>query len=164
MAKIKLKFGENEIEIESRDFYVDNNTIGEVIENVTNHLEKNRAKIIYDEKFPDDQKSTEDTYQSSVNYLRNLDDAEVHEPEYSPPIPIFAEEIRDKIQFLKNKSFFNQPRTVSETVSEFMEYGWSASPLLVSKVLAKMAFNKEILKNSQDNRSYYLVKEALLTT
>ena len=31
MAKIKLRFGENEIEIESRDFYVDNNTIGEVI-------------------------------------------------------------------------------------------------------------------------------------
>ena len=53
---------------------------------------------------------------------------------------------------------------MSETVSEMREYGWSASPLLVSKVLAKMAFYKEILKNSKDNRSYYLVKEALLTT
>ena len=39
MAKIKLKFGENEIEIESRDFYVDNQTIGEVIQNITTHLE-----------------------------------------------------------------------------------------------------------------------------
>ncbi len=33
MAKIKIKIGENEIEVDSRDFYIDNNTIGEVIEN-----------------------------------------------------------------------------------------------------------------------------------
>ena len=164
MAKIKLKFGENEIEIESRDFYVDNNSIGEVIESITTHLEKNRAKIVYEEELSGNQANTMNANQSNVNYLRALDDAEIHEPEYSSPIPIFEEEIRDKIQFLKKKSFFNQPRTVSETVSQFMEYGWSASPLLVSKVLAKMAFNKEILKNSQDNRSYYLVKQALLTT
>ena len=44
MAKIKLKFGENEIEIESRDFYVDNNTLGDVIESVTTHLEENRLQ------------------------------------------------------------------------------------------------------------------------
>ena len=72
--------------------------------------------------------------------------------------------IKDKIDFLDKKSFFNQPRTVSDTVGELREYGWSASPLLVSKVLVVMAFNKEILKNSQDKRSYYLSKEALLTT
>ena len=34
MAKIKLKFGENEIEVDSRDFYFDNQTLGEVIENL----------------------------------------------------------------------------------------------------------------------------------
>jgi hypothetical protein len=79
-------------------------------------------------------------------------------------MPIFAEEIKDKIDFLEKKSFFDQPRTVSDTVSELREYGWSASTLLVSKVLVKMAFNKEILKNSQDKRSYYLAKEAILTT
>jgi len=50
MAKIKLKFGENEIEIESRDFYVDNKTLGDVIDSVTMHMEENRARIIYDEK------------------------------------------------------------------------------------------------------------------
>ena len=163
MAKIKLKFGENEIEIESRDFYVDNETVGEVIQSVTTHLEENRASIIYDENTAK-QNESKNTYQSSVNYLKKLENAEVHEPEYSTPMPIFAEEVKDKIHFLEKKSFFNQPRTVSETVSELREYGWSASPLLVSKVLAKMAFNKEILKNSQDNRCYYLKKEALLTT
>ena len=34
MAKIRVRFGRNEIEIDSRDFYVDNETIGEVIENI----------------------------------------------------------------------------------------------------------------------------------
>lgn len=153
MAKIKLRFGTNEIEIESRDFYVDNNTLGDVINSVTTHMEQNKARIIQDEPNP---------YQT--NYLNNLENAEVHEPEFSSPVPIFAEEIRDKINFLTKKSFFDQPRTVSDTVSQLREYGWSASPLLVSKVLVKMAFNKELLKNSQDKRSYYLSKEAILTT
>ena len=164
MAKIKLRFGENEIEIESRDFYVDNNTLGDVIDSVTTHLEENRAKIIFDEKTSYNAVNNENTFQSNPNYLTTLENAEVHEPEFSSPMPIFAEEIKAKIDFLEKKSFFKQPRTVSDTVSELREYGWSASPLLVSKVLVKMAFNKEILKNSQDNRSYYLSKEALATT
>ena len=161
MAKIKLRFGENEIEIESRDFYVDNNTLGDVIHSVTTHMEKNRARIIFDEKTFEKQTGNQNTFQT---YVRTLENAEVHEPEFDSPIPIFAEEIKDKINFLEKKSFFDQPRTVSDTVSELREYGWSASTLLVSKVLVKMAFNKEILKNSQDKRSYYLAKEAILTT
>jgi len=163
MAKIKLKFGENEIEIESRDFYVDNNTLGDVIESVTTHLEENRARIIYEEK-PSEQIENNKSSKSNVSFLNKLEDAEFHEPEYSSPIPIFEEEIEDKIHLLEKKSFFNQPRTAYETVSELREYGWAASSLLVSKVLTKMAFNKQILKNSKDNRSYYLVKEAFLTT
>ena len=163
MAKIRLRFGENEIEIESRDFYVDNNTLGDVIDNVTTHMEENRARIIFDEKTSYKKMGDENTYQNNLNYLKTLENAEVHEPEFNSPMPIFAEEIKDKIDFLEKKSFFNQPRTVSDTVSELREYGWSASPLLVSKVLVKMAFNKEILKNSHDKRSYYLSKEALIT-
>jgi len=163
MAKIKLKFGENEIEIESRDFYVDNNTLGDVIESVTTHLEENRARIIYEEK-PSEKIKNNKSYKSSASFLNKLEDAEFHEPEYSSPISIFEEEIEDKIHLLEKKSFFNQPRTAYETVSELREYGWSASSLLVSKVLTKMAFNKQILKNSKGNRSYYLVKEAFLTT
>lgn len=162
MAKIKLRFGDNEIEIESRDFYVDNNTIGEVIDSVTSHMEENIARIIFDEKTSQNIRN-ENMFQTNGNFLRKLDNAEVHEPEFNSPMPIFVEEIKNKIDFLEKKSFFHHPRTVSDTVSELREYGWSASPLLVSKVLVKMAFNKEILKNSQDKRSYYLSKEALLT-
>ena len=38
MARIKLKLGENEIEVDSRDFYVDNQTLGEIIANISNHI------------------------------------------------------------------------------------------------------------------------------
>ncbi len=164
MAKIKIKYGENEIEIESRDFYVDNQTLGEVIENVTTHLEENKARIVYDDNLPKQTSQSKKNYQSSIAYLNTLDNAEFHEPEYSDPIPISYEEINDKIKILARKSFFNKPRTVSETVSQLREFGWSASPLHVSKTLAKMAFNKEILKNSYQNRSFYFAKEVLLTT
>ena len=43
------------------------------------------------------------------------------------------------------------------------EYGWTASPFDVSVALTKMAFNKEFLKNTTDERSLYVSKEALLT-
>ena len=47
MARIKLKIGENEIEIDSRNFYVDNQALGEVIDNISHHLPENQAKIVY---------------------------------------------------------------------------------------------------------------------
>ena len=95
--------------------------------------------------------------------MKSLENAEIYEPEYHAPVPILADEIRDKLKILAEKSFFDKPRTVSETVSELREFGWAASPLHVSKVLVKMAFNKEIMKNSYDKRNYFFVKEALLT-
>ena len=49
MAKIKIKFGENEIEIDSRDFYVDNQSIGQVIDNVTKSMQENKARIVFEE-------------------------------------------------------------------------------------------------------------------
>jgi len=161
MAKIKLKYGENEIEIESRDFYVDNESIGQVIQSITTHLEENKARILYDHQSINYDGSTKE-YQASINYLKSLDNAEVHEPEYTAPVPIFEEEIRDKVHLLASKSFFDKPRTVSETVSQLREFGWNASALHVSKALAKMAFNKEIQKNSYQNRCYYCANKALL--
>ena len=162
MAKIKLKYGENEIEIESRDFYVDNESIGQVIQSITSHLEENKARIISDNQSLKNYDGATKDYHASMNYLKSLDNAEVHEPEYNTPIPIFEEEIRDKVHLLASKSFFDKPRTVSETVSQLREFGWNASPLHVSKALAKMAFNKEIQKNSYQNRCYYCANKALL--
>ena len=141
MAKIRVKQGNNEIEIDSRDFYVDNDTAEEVIE-ALKQLMNNKP---------------------SHNVINSLEDAEFHEPEFSQPVTITVDNIKNKLRILAKNSFFDQPRTVGEAVSELSEYGWSASPLDVSVALTKMAFNKEVLKNTQEDRNFYFSKEALLT-
>jgi hypothetical protein len=161
MARIKLKLGENEIEVDSRDFYVDNQTLGEIIENISNHIHANQAKIIYENK--DEVTKSVESIQSNQYGLEYLDDAEAYEPEFNEPKPIGLHEIKSKLRILETSKFFDSPRTVTETVQQLREYGWSASPLDVSKALAKMASNKEILKNSQENRAHYFVQNALVS-
>ncbi len=158
MARIKLKLGENEIEVDSRDFYVDNQTLGEVIESISNHLPENQAKIVYE---TDSTKSTETTHPAQYG-LEYLDDAEAFEPEFNEPKHIDLHEIKSKLRILETSRFFDSPRTVTETVQQLREYGWAASPLDVSKALAKMASNKEIMKNSHENRTHYYVQESLV--
>ena len=155
MARIKLKLGENEIEVDSRDFYVDNQTLGEIIENMSSHLPESHAKVVYE---------TEPiTTEIPAQYgLESLEDAEIFEPEFNEPTYIAPNEVKSKLRILETSRFFDSPRTVTETVEQLREYGWSASPLDVSKVLAKMASNKEMLKNSSENRTHYFVKEALV--
>jgi len=156
MAKIKLKFGENEIEVDSRDFYVDNQSLGEVIENLAKLLEENQTKPIYENpvnSFPKE---------SNFDSLNSLEDVEIFEPEFNEPKPIAAKEIKDKLKILEKNTFFNIPRTVTETVQQLREYGWVASPLDVSKTLVNMASNKEISKNSSENRTHYYIQEAIL--
>ena len=157
MARIKLKLGENEIEIESRDFYVDNQTLGEVIDNISHHLPENQAKVTYEtepvEK-PDD---------ASFQYdLESLNDAEAYEPEFAEPKYITPNEIKSKLRILETSRFFDLPRTVTETVQQLREYGWATSPLDVSKALAKMASNKEIMKKSHENRIHYFIQNPLI--
>lgn len=158
MARIKLKLGDNEIEVDSRDFYVDNQTINEVIENLTSHLPENKAQIVYET-------STQQTQESEPAQfgLEYLDDAEAFEPEFNEPKFINEREIKAKLRILETSKFFDSPRTVTETVEQLREYGWAASPLDVSKALAKMASNKEIMKNSSDNRTHYFVEEQIIT-
>ena len=163
MAKIKIKFGENEIEVDSRDFYVDNQSIGQVIDSVSKSMQENKARIIIDEPTTANSEKTIDSFSPNFDALSALEDAEAFEPEFNEPEPISINEVKEKMKFLESKSFFDTPRTVSETVEQLREYGWAASLLDVSKVLAKMAFNREILKNSREQRNYYFVKEALLT-
>ena len=150
MARIKLKIGENEIEIDSRDFYVDNQTMGEMIEKILHHLPENKAQIIYDETYP---KTTPN------NSLNMLDDAEAFEPEFDKPKTIQFSEIKLKLRILETSGFFEYPHTVGEIVQQLREYGWVASILDVSKVLSKMASKKEISKISQNNRFYYSAEE-----
>ncbi|HXV51152.1 MAG TPA: hypothetical protein VD689_03410 [Nitrosopumilaceae archaeon] len=159
MARIKVKTGENEVEVDSRDFYVDNYSIGEVIENISRYMPKTKSRIIYD----DEPEELGKKYHENLSYIKTLDDAEVHEPEFSEPVVLHESEIKNKLHMLAKTSFFNEPRNVAETVSQLREYGWITSPLDVSKALTKMAFNKQILKNSRENLCYYFMKEALIT-
>ncbi len=160
MARIKLKLGENEIEVDSRDFYVDNQTIGEVIDGISHHLPENHAKIVYETESVT--KSTEAEHPAQYG-LEYLDDAEVYEPEFSEPKYITSHEIKAKLRILETSRFFDSPRTVTETVEQLREYGWASSPLDVSKALAKMASSKEIMKHSRENRTHYFVEEALVS-
>ena len=144
MARIKLKLGENEIEVDSRDFYVDNNTLGEIIDNLSNHLPENQAKIVYDTQTTQTQPEIQQPAQFGLEYL---DDAEAYEPEFNEPKYITANEVKAKLRILETSKFFDSPRTVTETVQQLREYGWAASSLDVSKTLAKMASNTEINKN-----------------
>jgi len=141
MAKIRIKQGSNEIEIDSRDFYVDNDSIGDVVETLKQLLNE----------------------QPKSDVMNSLDDAEFHEPEFASPSTIAVDDIKHKLRILAKDSFFDQPKTVGETVAQMSEYGWSASPFDVSVALTKMAFNKEFLKNMVDDRNQYISKEALLT-
>ena len=153
MAKIKLRIGDNEIEIDSRDFYVDNHTIGKVIENITALLQDSSARVM--------PYSTEYGVGES-NALSSLEDAEVYEPEFGEPVFVPINELRGKLMILSKNSFFDKPRTVSETVNELREHGWIVNPLDVSKILAQMAFSKELRKGKQDDRSFYFVQKELL--
>jgi len=160
LARIKLKLGENEIEVDSRDFYVDNQTLGEIIDSISHHLPENHAKIVYEtESIP---KSTQVQHLAQYG-LENLDDAEVYEPEFNEPKYITSHEIKSKLRILETSRFFDSPKTVTETVQQLREYGWAASLLDVSKALAKMASHKEIMKNSYENRTHYFVQEPLLS-
>ena len=153
LAKIKLRIGDNEIEIDSRDFYVDNHTIGKVIENITMLLQESSARIM--------PYSTEYGVGES-NALSSLENAEIYEPEFEEPIFVPLDELHGKLLILSKNSFFDKPRTVSETVNELREHGWIANPLDVSKILAQMAFSKELRKGKQDDRSFYFVQKELL--
>jgi hypothetical protein len=155
LAKIKLRIGKDEIEVDSRDFYVDNQTIGQVVEDIALHLHQCSGKTINEDQF--DQNNIENN-----DALSSLEDVEIYEPEFSDPISVPINALREKLLILSKNSFFDQPRTVSETVSELRERGWETSPLDVSKILAKMAFSRELLKNKRDDRSFYFAKEALL--
>lgn len=162
MAKIKIRFGENEVEVDSRDFYVDNQSIGHVIDDITKSMQENKARFVIEHR-PISTSESPGSFGTNFDILDNLEDAEAFEPEFSEPQPITMSEVKTKLKFLESKSFFDAPRTVSETVEQLREYGWSASLLDVSKVLAKMAFSREIQKDSREHRNYYFVKEALLT-
>lgn len=174
MAKIKIKLGENEIEIDSRDFYVDNQSLGEVIESISKHIPENTAKIVYESPEPEPQissiydnqtdKKQIESPEKSYDGLESLDNAEVFEPEFDSPKLLAPYQVKSKLKILQTSGFFDTSKTVTETVQKLRDYGWTASSLDVSKTLAKMAMNCEMFKSSQENRNYYSARRNPLIT
>ena len=152
MAKIRIRIGSNEIEIDSRDFYIDNDTASQVIADLAFRLQENASKI---ENLTRPNQKFEVINELGSDYLNILKDAEVHEPEFTPPRPVSADELPSKIEELEFDGFFSKPRTVSETVEQLLHHGIIASPLAVSKILAKMAFNRELEKSSKQKKTFY---------
>ena len=153
MARIRLKVGPNEIEIESRDFYIDNETVSKVIGELAQKLEESSVKVLDDHSLDSSQNTA--VLDSDLDYLKMLKNAEVHEPEFCSPILLTTEELPVKIEELESDGFFTKPKTVSETVEQLLQHGFIVSPLAVSKILAKRAFNKELLKKSQERKTFY---------
>lgn len=149
MARIKIKYGQNEIEIESKDFYIDNESIEQVICNLASFVKDSTNNNVQYEY------SYNQSIPQTTGLLNSLNDAEVHEPEFSTPTFIDKDQIKGKMQVLIKDSFFDQARTVSEVVAQLREYGWSTVPLDVSKTLATMAFTHELQKDLREKRSYY---------
>lgn len=148
MARIKIKYGQNEIEIESKDFYIDNESVEQVICNLASFVkDSTNNNVQYEYSY--------DSIPQTTGLLHSLEDAEIHEPEFVKPTHIGKDQIRNKMQTLIEDAFFDQPRTVSEVVEQLREYGWAAVPLDVSKVLTNMAFTHEIQRDLRDKRSYY---------
>ena len=85
MAKIRVKQGDNEIEIDSRDFYVDNDSVAEIIESLKQQLHKTPRN----------------------DALNSLDNAEFHEPEFTSPVNVAVDDIRYKLRILAKNSFFD---------------------------------------------------------
>ena len=96
LAKIKLRIGDNEIEIDSRDFYVDNNTIRKVIEDISALLQESSARIM---PYPNEYSLGES------NALDSLENAEVYEPEFGEPVFVPINELRGKLMILSKNSF-----------------------------------------------------------
>ena len=149
MARIRLKLGENEIEVDSRDFYIDNDTLGDIIDNLSSCLPENKASLV--------PISESKTYLSSQSALDSLDNAEAFEPEFSDPTPISTNEIQSKLQVLENNKFFDSPRTVAEIAQQLREYGWSASTLDISMVLAEMALYKKLVRQTRADKVEYMI-------
>ena len=150
MAKIRIRYGQNEIEIESKDFYIDNQSADEIINNLSVYVKDQSANTVqYD--YSNNQPV------SGNDVLNMLNDAEVHEPEFVKPAFLDKRQIKAKIRTLSEDGFFDQSRTVSEVVAQLREYGWAAVPLDVSKVLTDMSFSNELQKDLREKRSYYSI-------
>lgn len=102
MVRIKLKISNNEIEIDSEDFYTDNASLNQIIDVMSNILPDNHAKIVYGAKSASEPSQIECL---SRLYLEHLDDAEVYDSEFALLAHIAFDQILSKLRILDVAKF-----------------------------------------------------------
>lgn len=123
MARIRVRAGGSEIELDSRDLHIDNETMGRVIDEVSAHL------------------------RPSMRVLDALPEAEAPEPEFEQA-RVSGAQLVPCLESLEDGGFFERPRTVSETVEQLSQAGRTASPLDVSRALARMAMSRRLARGA----------------
>lgn len=124
MARIRVRAGQHEVEIDSRDLHIDNETMGQVVSEVSGYLKP------------------------SMRVLGAMPDAEAFEPEFEP-VRVGAGQLGPRLESLEGGGFFGRPRTASETVEQLRGAGWAASPLDVSRGLARMAMARRLSRGAE---------------
>lgn len=169
MARVRLRMGPSEVEIDSRDFYVDNETVRAVIEEMALCMREAPAAGRPPVPLPAPPQAGSPEYLDATG-LRNIREAEASEPEFSdhaaspgnndteeepPPAGPRAqrahsrEQVRDGLlMLLDTDAFFDYPRTVSDIAERLRECGWRAGSLAVSEVMTELAICKRVTKNS----------------
>lgn len=169
MARVRLRMGSSEVEIDSRDFYVDNETVRAVIEEMALCMQEAPATGRPPAPLPAPAPQAGSPEYLDATGLRNIREAEASEPEFSdhdqspeaddseegPPAGPRAqrahsrEQVRDGLlMLLDTDTFFDYPRTVSDIAQRLRECGWHAGSLAVSEVMTELAICKRVTKNS----------------
>ncbi len=145
MAHIRIKIGSNEIEVDSRDFYVDNDTVQQVVEELIKCIPENQQ------------------HENKPNYLSDFDskikEAEFYEPELEDAGPMHShQQIREGLRALHNTdNFFESPRTIQEITQRMQKSRWLTNSKIISKVLTDMTNDNEVICNySKDGTEAYV--------
>ena len=83
-----------------------------------------------------------------MRVLDALPEAEAPEPEFEQA-RVSGAQLAPCLESLEGGGFFERPRTVSETVEQLLRAGRIASPLDVSRALARMAMSRRLSKDSE---------------
>ncbi|MCH7560001.1 MAG: winged helix-turn-helix transcriptional regulator [Thaumarchaeota archaeon] len=101
-------------------------------------------------------------FSDTANYIENIfmgiDSVKI-EPDYPTNIEIEvtdSDQLKKQLVFLECKSFFDSPRTVSETVHELREHGVIVNSLDISKALAAKVSGGEFRKEIEGKNRMYI--------
>ena len=156
MARIKLKIGENEIEVDSRDFYVDNQTLGEIIENITSHLPENQAKIVYETECQNHSKRINNSiwFRIHLMMLKHLNLNLMNQN------TLLLMKLNLNLRILETSKFFDSPRTVTETVEQLKRIWMGCKSIRCFKSFSKNGIKQRNYEKFYENRTHYFVEEA----